>query len=110
MIKIIIILFLLNLFGKLFCDLIRFKPDLFGGDWMLAKGKYSYEKRGVLRKGILSFISDGWHFFDSIRNISFHFAIFLLLALHWNNIPVWFVIVIYAVYGLLFNITYKIWK
>lgn len=98
-------LFALNLFGKLMCDLVKFKPHLFNSNWMLAKGKYSYDKRGMLRKGVLSFISDGWHLFDAIRNMSLCIAFVLCL-----NIPIFWALLVYAVYGLIFNITYKIWK
>jgi len=97
-----IILFAVNLFAKLMCDLIRFKR-IPKSDWWLAEGKYSYDKRTIWTKGIFSFISDGWHFFDAVRNMSFIVAIILVLGISW-----YWCILGYAVYGLLFNLFYKI--
>lgn len=105
MIIAVALLFALNWFGKYMCDLIKFKPHLFGSDWMLAVGKYSYDKRGILRKGILSFLSDGWHLFDSVRNMSVCLIVCVTL-----NVQLYWAVILYALYGLLFNILYKIWK
>lgn len=76
------------------CDLIKFKPNLFTSDWMLAKGKYSYDKRSVWTKGVFSFLSDGWHCFDSVRNMSFIILVVIALGL-----PIYYSILGYALYG-----------
>ena len=98
----VIILFAVNLFAKLMCDLIRFK-GIPKSDWWLAEGKYSYDKRTVWTKGIFSFISDGWHFFDAVRNMSF-----LILVCYTLQIPIYLCVIAYLIYGLLFNLFYKL--
>jgi hypothetical protein len=95
-----IILLVINLLAKVMCDRIKFKK-LPKGDWWLAEGKYSWDKRSVLTKGVFSFISDGWHLFDAVRNMSLILIVVLALGL-----PLWTCIIGYAVYGLLFNLLY----
>ncbi len=97
-----IIIFATNLIAKLVSDLIKFKR-LPKGDWWLAEGKYSYDKRTIWTKGMFSFVSDGWHFMDAIRNLTFIIPIVFFLGLTW-----YWCIIGYAIYGLLFNISYKI--
>jgi len=107
-----IILFIINLGSKLLCDLIKFKPKLFenGEDdnWWLATGKYRYDLRTVWTKGVLSFISDGWHFADAVRNMSFILTVNIVFSLVLGISLLW-CIVGYAIFGLLFNLLYKLW-
>ena len=84
------------------CDLIRFKR-LPKGDWWLAEGKYSWDKRTIWTKGIFSFASDGWHFFDAIRNMSFLILVCYIIQIDW-----YLYVIAYVIYGGLFNILYKI--
>lgn len=98
----VISLLVINLLAKVMCDRIKFKR-LPKGDWWLAEGKYSWDKRSVLTKGVFSFISDGWHFFDAVRNMSLIMIVTISLGL-----PIWYCIIGYALYGLSFNLLYKI--
>lgn len=91
------------LFAKLMCDWIKFKPHIFKSDWMLAKGKYSWDKRSVWTKGVFSFLSDGWHFFDAVRNMSFIIVVIMLLGVQW-----YYCILGYALFGGGFNLLYKL--
>jgi hypothetical protein len=99
----IVLTAIIYLISKLFCDWIKFKPHLFKSDWILAKGKYNWDKRNLLTKGIFSFVSDGWHLFDAIRNMSFVIAVVIALGMSW-----YWCIIGYAVLGGLFNLLYKI--
>ena len=102
MIYLIAIMLLLNLISKYFCDRIKFRGN-FKSDWMVGAGKYVWHKRTVWTKGIFSFCSDGWHFFDAARNMSLIIIVVLAFGL-----PLWTCIIGYAVYGLAFNILYKL--
>ena len=97
-----ILILIINLLAKLMCDRIKFKK-LPKGDWWLGEGKYSWDKRSVWTKGVFSFLSDGWHFFDSVRNITVITIVVLALGL-----PLWTCIIGYAVYGGVFNLLYKL--
>lgn len=85
------------------CDWIKFKPHIFKSDWMLAKGKYSWDKRSVWTKGVFSFLSDGWHLFDAVRNMSFIIVVIMLLGVQW-----YYCILGYALFGGGFNLLYKL--
>lgn len=96
-----IILILIHAIAKAVCDLIKFKayPK---GDWWLAKGKYSYDKRTWLLKVPFSFLSDGWHLFETIKVLSLCIAIVLFYGWAW-----WVVIFLYVVHGIIFEIIYN---
>src|SRR5574338_973287 len=104
---ILLILISAFLFAKLMCDWIKFKPHIFKSDWMLARGKYSWDKRSVWTKGIFSFVSDGWHFFDAVRNMSFIISITMIINLL-TGLPLYYCILGYALFGGAFNLLYKI--
>lgn len=98
----IIILVIINLISKYFCDRIRFKGN-FKSDWIIGAGKYVWHKRTVWTKGVFSFLADGWHFFDAVRNMSF--IVVVVIAL---DIPIYYSILGYALYGGAFNLLYKL--
>ena len=99
---VLIILVLINLIAKYFCDRIRFKGN-FKSDWMIGAGKYVWHKRTVWTKGVFSFLSDGWHFFDAVRNMSFIIVVIMLLGVQW-----YYCILGYALFGGGFNLLYKL--
>ena len=98
----IFIIFLISASAKALCDRIKFKAD-FGGDWVNARGKYSWDKRTWLTKNIFSFISDGWHLFDAIRVMSL-----CLLGTIALSIPIYWALVFYIIHGLAFETLYRI--
>ena len=102
MITLTIILLATNLLSKIMCDRIKFKK-LPKGDWWLAEGKYSWDKRTVWTKGVFSFISDGWHLFDAVRNMTV-----IMIAVLALGLPLWICIIGYAISGGLFNLLYKL--
>ena len=80
--KYIFSLMLVHSIAKAICDVIQFKN---GGkylysDWWLAKGDYVWYKRTFLEKYFFSFISDGWHLFDSTRVMSFYIVVSLFIS------------------------------
>lgn len=81
-------------------DKLNFSPqDAFiQTDWWLS-GKWQF---GFLLKVPFSFLQNGWHFCDTVRNFSLYLAIAILLG-HW-----WYAIIIYAGAGIIFELLYKI--
>jgi hypothetical protein len=49
-------------------DILTYNSNtfIFKSDWWLSNGKYSWDKRTWLKKYLLSFISNGWHFLKFI--------------------------------------------
>ncbi len=94
-------LIFLSAISKAICDLIRFKgyPK---GDWWLAKGKFSYDKRTWLTKHIFSFAVDGWHFFDMLRVMTLCIALTLC-----TNISIFWALLFYTLHGIIFEIIYN---
>ena len=88
-----IILFAVNLFAKLMCDNKAFKEG----------GVEPSDGRGWLMKGALSFLLGKWHFWDAVRNMSF-----LILVCYTLQIPIYLCVIAYLIYGLLFNLFYKL--
>lgn len=101
MIYLVVILFLLSVISKYFCDRIRFKGN-FESDWMIGAGKYVWYKRTWLTKHIFSFVSDGWHFFDAARV----FSLCMVIALYFDKI--YLAIPLYIIHGLIFESLYRI--
>ena len=96
-----IALLIISAIAKGMCDRINFLGN-FKSDWMIGAGKYHYTRRSFLMKYILSFISDGWHFFDAIRV----FSLCMVIALYLDNI--YLVIPLYIIHGVVFEILYRI--
>ena len=103
----IYLLLILSAVAKAICDKINFLPALFplSGNWWLAKGAYSWDKRTFLIKYPFSFLADGWHFFDAVRVMSLSVVATIGLGL-----PFYFAILVYAGHGLIFELVYKIKK
>ena len=98
----IYILFTISVIAKTICDKIKFQ-GIPKGDWWLAKGKYSWDKRTWLTKNIFSFVSDGWHFADAVRVMSL--GLIAVIAL---ELPIYYAIGLYIIHGLIFEIIYRI--
>ena len=96
------ILLIISAIAKGFCDRIRFKAN-FKSDWMIGAGKYVWYKRTWLMKYPLSFFSNGWHFFETVKILCLCIAITLWYELAW-----WFIIVFYIAHGIIFELTYRI--
>lgn len=103
MISFILIVSLLvtSAIAKGFQDRINFKGN-FKSDWMVGAGKYAWNKRTWWTKYPLSFISNGWHFFDMIRVMSLCIAITLC-----TNLAIYWALVLYIIHGLIFEATYR---
>lgn len=81
------ILLSISAVAKAFCDAIRFHPSQFPfqTDWWLAKGEFAWNNRTWLETYFFSFISDGWHCFDSVRIASMILLVALLLTEIWKK-------------------------
>jgi len=111
---IIIILLAIYFISKGMCDKIRYNPAkvldnfefikaLWFKEWLLAKGDYQPKNRSWLLKYPFSFLSDGWHWFDSLRTLSVILIVIILLPLYW-----YFIFIIWILGGLLFELIYNL--
>lgn len=103
------VLAVLYYISKAFADKIWFRPNQakkhlkwINEDWLLGKGKYSWDKRTFWTKYIFSFISDGWHFFDAVRNLSLILIIVITLSL-----PFYWIFIIWFLGGVIFETVYN---
>ena len=82
MIKLSLILITVSAIAKGFCDSIKFHPKTFPfkSDWWMGRGEYTWNKRTWLETNVLSFLSDGWHLFDTVRIASMLLLVALLLT------------------------------
>lgn len=95
--------------AKAFADKIWFRPhqakehlSKINADWLLAKGKYSWDKRTWWTKYIFSFLADGWHFMDSIRTGSFIGCLVIGLSL-----PFYWFFILWFLGGVIFEVVYN---
>jgi|GEM_PF-1479805 len=102
------LLLVIYFISKAFADKIWFRPDQakehlswVNADWLLAKGDYSWDKRTWWTKYVFSFLADGWHFFDGLRNFS-ALLIVIILAL-----PFWWFFIIWFLGGVIFETIYN---
>jgi len=126
MLKTSIILLSISALSKGVCDKLKFQPDsfIFKTDWWLERGDYAWNNRTFLEKYVFSFISGGWHCFDSLRITSLLLLIALLLTNDKEKIdPLlrvgdeasnrWFAVLLlvflgYIIHGSIFELTYWI--
>ncbi len=106
--------FILYYVSKGVSDKIRYQPilalQLFSfikiswfSDWLLIRGKFAHDKRNFWLKYPFSFVSDGWHFFDGLRNLAL-----LLIIITALTLPLYWVVILWAVGGGIFEIVYNI--
>lgn len=102
----IVLLVVLYFVSKGIADRIWFAPstlEWINSDWLLGKGEYAWYNRSWLLKYPLSFISDGWHFFDALRNSAMSLLVVVTLKLKWY----WFFVII-LLGGIIFELTYNV--
>ena len=101
-VSLIMSLLVTSAIAKGFQDRINFKGN-FKSDWMIGAGKYHWSKRTWLLKYPLSFLSDGWHAFDSIK-----VSCLCVIATIALGIPVYWFISLYIGHGIIFELFYRL--